>query len=95
MSFRGNGLAVEELDPVDAEDNAGDTDPPRPRLFCDRVIEVDRVMDGLEPKAVPPGLVPIPGCILMTPAAMPPAMGTRTAGGGGAGDDTGWDGGVT
>lgn len=96
MSFRGNGFEcpVEELDPVEVGDNAGDTDPPRPR-FDDRVEE-DRVSDGLVPKAaVAPGLVDNPGCILMTPAAMPPATGTRTAGGGGAGATAGWDGGVT
>ena len=88
MSLRGKGFEwpVEEEDPVEVDDNAGDTDPPRPR-FCDRVILVDRVMDGLDPKL--PGLVPNPGCILMTPAAMPPATGTNTAGGGGAGDAAG------
>lgn len=98
MSFRGNGFEwpVEEPEPpdTDPEDKEGDTDPPRPR-FCVRVIEVDRVIDGLVLKAVPPGLVPIPGCILITPAAMPPDTGTRTAGGGGAGDVAGWEGGVT
>lgn len=96
MSFRGNGLEcpVEELDPADAEDKAGDNDPARPR-FCVRVIEDDRLMDGLVPKAFPIGLVPIPVCNLMTPAAMPPVTGTRTAGGGGAGAVAGWDGGVT
>jgi len=86
MSFLGNGLEwpVDELDPAEVEDNAGDTDPPR--RFEERFIEVDRVIDGLVPKPAAPGLVPNPGCNLMTPAAMPPATGTRTAGGGGAGD---------
>ena len=36
MSFRGNGLEWPVEDPAelaDTDDNAGDTDPPRPRLF--------------------------------------------------------------
>lgn len=91
MSFRGNGLEcpVEELDAADVEDKAGETDPPRAR-FCDLVMELDRVNEGLVPKAaVAPGLVDNPGCILITPAAMPPATGTRMAGGGGGGATAG------
>ncbi len=94
MSLRGKGFEwpVDELEPADVAESAGETEPPRPR-FCPRVIDVDRFMEGLEPKF--PGLVPNPGCILMTPAAIPPATGTRTAGGGGAGEVAGCEGGVT
>lgn len=78
MSLRGKGLEC----PVDGEpgleeaDKAGDTEPARcDRL--DRVVFVDVL--GLVLKVA--GLMP--GCILMTPAAIPPETGTRTAGGGG------------
>ena len=92
MSFRGNGLEWPVEPGLDTDDKAGDTDPARPRC-CDRVMEVDRDKEdapiGLVPKAVPPGLVPIPGCNLITPAAIPPVTGTRTAGGGGGGATAG------
>ena len=84
MSLRGNGFEcpAPELDGVpglDDDERAGETDPPR----VDRLLDLVVVVFGLELSA--DGLTPIPGCTLMTPAAMPPETGTNTAGGGGGG----------
>ena len=90
ISFRGNGLEWPVLWPLplplpvpglDAADNAGDTDGSRVDVLCDR-RDPDDVL-GLVDKVFPPGLSVTPGCILITPAAIPPETGTRIAGGGG------------
>lgn len=80
ISFRGKGLEC-PVDPdpgLDVADNAGETDPAR----WDRLDRVVVDVFGLVPNA--DGLSP--GCILMTPAAMPPDTGTSTAGGGPPGE---------
>ena len=83
MSLRGNGFEcpapLEGVPGLDEADRAGETDPPRVERLLDLVVLPDVL--GLELSA--DGLTPIPGCTLMTPAAMPPDTGTNTAGGGG------------
>lgn len=104
INFLGNGLEwpVDEPEPgLETADNAGETDPRLPRLVCDlndkaRCIVVVLLFAanpqplGLVPSsAVLRGLPAIPVCNLITPAAIPPPPGTKTAGGGGIGATTG------
>lgn len=88
INFRGNGFECPVLLALglDVADRAGETDVPRVvTSLCERpdrsLLEVV-VTAGDVAKAAPPGLNETPGCILMTPAAIPPLTGTRTACGG-------------
>ena len=79
ISLRGNGFECPvELPGEDEADNAGDTDAALVIL-----LEEDG-LSGLEPLVTgedfgPPGDGDIPGCTLITPAAIPPLTGTTTA----------------
>lgn len=85
ISFRGNGLecpVLLEAPPGLLEgDAAGDSDVPRAELRRPELPLELLVFAGDDERFAVPGLTDIPGCIFITPAAIPPLTGITTAGG--------------
>lgn len=92
MSLRGNGLecpVVEGEPGAEEAERAGET-AVLPVLLAIRwedreeVLELE-VLGELPERPLPDGLMAVPGCTLITPAAIPPETGNNNACGGGKG----------